>query len=377
MKSPHRILITQKFASLGGGQASLVHHLELLDRGRFEPLVVVSNTGWFTSRLDDLGISWTQLAFGHWTNPFSIPRNIALIFKLRRFIKAERIELVHANEHWVGPVSYFAARLANVPVICHFRTGLRDLTPGRIRKYLYSRYDKVIAVAEVLARALKKHVSNPSNIVVIRDGVVPAAAEPRYRKNNSRSVVINVGAIYQVKGQALILEAAMPWLKSNPRNYLIFVGGTREDPAYFEAMKRRVEQSALSRQVRFLGPRRDVPRLVQMADALVAYSSVEGIPMVVMEAMFAGRPVIVSDTPGMSEVVIDREVGRLIDFSDGGRELPGVLEDLRSNPAHWQALGRRAREHSITRYSTAAMSNAIQAIYSELLETERHARSEA
>lgn len=366
---PWRILITQKYASLGGSQVSLVNHLSLLDRSRFEPYVVVSNTGWLTARLDELRIPWSLCAFGHWSNPLAIPRNIALILRLRRLIKLHRIDLVHANEHWVAPVSYLAARLAGVPVICYFRTGLSDLTPSRIRKYLYGRYDGVIVVAEVLRRALAKHVRDPAKIDVIRDGVVPYPGEPHYRANTGRRIVINVGAIYRVKGQAAILQAAIPWLKRSARNYLLFVGGTREDPAYFEAMRQCVSDGGLTRQVYFLGSRKDVPRLLRLADALVAYSTVEGVPMVVMEAMLAGKPVIVSNTPGMSEVVVDGEVGRIIDFDDGGDSLVEALDDMTTNPARWQNMGRNARRQALARYSTQAMSRAIQTVYAKLLET--------
>jgi glycosyltransferase involved in cell wall biosynthesis len=300
-------------------------------------------------------------------------QNARLILKVRRLIKARQIDLVHANEHWVGPVSYVAARLAGIPVICHFRTGLGDLTPGRVRKYLYGRYDKVIAVAEVLRGELLKYVADPSKITVIRDGVAPALDIPGYRSQASRRILINVGAIYRVKGQAIIADAVMPWLKANPRNYLVFVGGTREDPAYFEGIRHSVTENGLARQVRFLGSRKDVPRLLGLADALVAYSSVEGVPMVVMEAMFAGRPVIVSNTRGMDEVVTDNEVGHIVDFESGKQKLAGVLEDLTVNPGRWKVMGQRARERAAARYSTRAMSNAIQAVYKEVLEIEDNA----
>jgi len=360
-----RILIAQKFASLGGSQKSLVHHLELLDRRRFEPRVVVSNEGWLTGKLDELKVPWSKLPFGHWASLASIPGNLLLVARLARIIRRHRIDLVHANEHWVGPPCQLAARTAGIPSICHFRTGLEDLTPWRIRKYRYGSFDRVIVVAEVLRKALAAHVPDPSCVVVIRDGVEPLP-EARRRSGNRR-IVINVGAIYEVKGQAKILERALPWLSASRRRYLVFVGGTRKDPAYVEAMKRVVAQQGLERQVRFLGSREDVPRLLGLADALVAYSTVEGIPRVVMEAMFAARPVIVSDTAGMEEVVTDGEVGRIIDFEAPGNPLAQALEELSSHGEKWRAMGVRGREIAARRYSTRAMSQAIQALYNDLL----------
>lgn len=374
MPRSRRVLIGQKFASLGGAQVSLLHHLELLDRRRFEPSVVVSNEGWLTKQLDQLGVPWSLAKFPHWTNPLALPANLKLIWHLRGLIRDRGIELVHANEHWAGPPLYCAARLAGIPSICHFRTGLEDLTPSRIRKYLYGRFDRVIVVADVLRKALARNLHDPSRISVVRDGVEPRADAPRYRRGR-RKIVINVGALYEVKGQAKILDRALPWLKASRYHYLVFVGGTRTAPSYVEDMKRVVAEYGLRRQVLFLGSRLDVPRLLSLADALVAYSTVEGVPRVVMEAMFAGRPVIVSNTPGMDEVVVDGDVGQIVDFEAADNRLVQTLQDLTDEPGRWEEMGRNARTYATSRYSTQAMSAAIQAIYTELLEQATNAQA--
>ena len=366
MNAPKRILITQKFASLGGSQVSLVHHLALLDRARFEPLVAVSNTGWLTAKLDEMKIRWSLLPFGHWTNPLSLPANALLIARVRALIAKEKIVLVHANEHFVGPQSLLAAKWAGVHAVCHFRTGLDDLTPKRIRKYLYAKFDRVLPVADVLRKRLAEHIP-AEKLTVVRDGVEPDAAPKRKSKNGSRTILINVGAIYPVKGQALILERALPWLKSNARNYIVFVGGYRDGDAYTEAMKSVVRDNTLQNQVKFLGSRSDVPRLLTFANALIAYSTVEGIPRVVMEAMFAKKPVIVGNSAGMDEVVIDNEVGRILDMNDPANRVSPVLQDLTDNPSRWEAMGERAAEIAGARYSTRAMSDQIQTVYAELL----------
>jgi glycosyltransferase involved in cell wall biosynthesis len=201
----------------------------------------------------------------------------------------------------------------------------------------------------------------------VRDGIELPAHAPLRRACSSRRILLNVGALYEVKGQAKILEYSLPWLRASRRHHLVFVGGTRTAPAYAEAMKARVAAERLERQVRLLGSREDVPRLLALADALVAYSSVEGIPRVVMEAMGAGLPVIVSATPGMDEVVADGEVGRIVDFDAGGGALARVLQDFSANPALWRGMGAKARARAEARHSTRAMSGALQDLYNELL----------
>jgi glycosyltransferase involved in cell wall biosynthesis len=79
----------------------------------------------------------------------------------------------------------------------------------------------------------------------------------------------------------------------------------------------------------------------------------------------------------MSEVVVDKEVGRVVDFDAGENQLSAILADLTAAPTQWQAMGRRARDRAKARYSTQGMSSAIQAIYSELLEAGVHAKANA
>lgn len=364
----HRVLLVQKFSSLGGGQKSLVHHLELLDRSRFDPRVAVSNEGWLTRELARLEVPWVRLPLGHWTNPLSFPRTLYTVTRLIRILREQEIDLIHANEHWVAPPCGLAARRVGIPSICHFRTGLQDLTPARIRQYRYASFDRVIVVADVLREALVRHLPDAGKVVVVRDGVEPPAAAPRPRSPRQTRVAITVGAIYQVKGQAKILERALPWLRDSPRHFLLFVGGTRGDPAYLAGMRARVAAERLGRQVLFLGSRDDVPRLLAAADVLIAFSTVEGIPRVVTEAMFAGKPVLVSDTPGMAEVVVDGVVGRILDFDAPANPLAASLRSLSADPARWEAMGRSGRARALSRYSTRVMSEAIQAVYCELLE---------
>ncbi len=367
---PHRVLITQKSSSLGGSQKSLFHHLELLDRKRFEPYVLVARTGWLTEEMDRLQVPWSLMKFSRWTHLLSLPRNLLVVQQIKRYVKTHGIEIVHANEHWVGPPSYLAARMCHVPSICHFRTGLNDLTPARVRAYFYGRFDRVIAVAEVLRESLASQLKHPERVVVIRSGVEPFPETPRYYPQRQSRVVLNVGMISEVKGQAIILDRALPWLKANAKHFLVFVGPTQHNPTYVEKMRNVVAAQKLQRQVLFLGSREDVPRLLRASDLLVAYSKVEGIPRAVMEAMFAGRPVIVSNTPGMSEVVVDGQVGQILNFdNDATGGLSQSLSELDINYPRCETMGRQGRELALARYSIQAMSDAIQKVYTDLLES--------
>jgi glycosyltransferase involved in cell wall biosynthesis len=77
----------------------------------------------------------------------------------------------------------------------------------------------------------------------------------------------------------------------------------------------------------------------------------------------------------MEEVVLHGQNGLIVDFDDPSNPLAQALRNLSDAPDHWQGLGRRASEMAREKYSTEAMSNAIQSIYRELLEHGAYARS--
>jgi len=81
-------------------------------------------------------------------------------------------------------------------------------------------------------------------------------------------------------------------------------------------LQRQVQAQGLAERVRFLGTRDDVRSLMGAADLLVVPSVFEGLPLVVLEAMAAGLPVIGTRVCGTSEAVVHGRTGLLVDVGD-------------------------------------------------------------
>lgn len=119
--------------------------------------------------------------------------------------------------------------------------------------------------------------------------------------------------------------------------------------------------------MRFLGYREDAPALMQAAD-VVTLPSVwkEGLPVVLVEAAFVGRPVVASDAPGIREVVADGETGLLTPPEDAERlaqAITAILED----PERAASMGAAARARAQERFTIERMAQTAEAIYRELL----------
>ena len=131
-------------------------------------------------------------------------------------------------------------------------------------------------------------------------------------------------------------------------------------------MRQLAASLGLAGVVHFLGPRPDVPDLLNAMDIFVLPSYSEGMSLALLEAMAAGLPVIATAVGGTPEVVTDGENGLLIPPRDA-EALAGALERLLADPALAQHLGANARAHVREHFSLDRLGREINRIYGELV----------
>jgi glycosyltransferase involved in cell wall biosynthesis len=158
--------------------------------------------------------------------------------------------------------------------------------------------------------------------------------------------LLYVGRLRIRKAVEVLLEALA--LLGDGRPEVLVVG----DGEHAGRLARRVAELGLA--VEFLG-RRDpgqVRSLMERAGGLVVPSIYEGMPLVVLEAMEAGLPVIASRVSGIPEVVIDGETGWLVPPEDPPA-LAAALDEWRRDPGEARRRGEAGRRRLETLYSTA------------------------
>lgn len=166
----------------------------------------------------------------------------------------------------------------------------------------------------------------------------------------------------RVKGISYLLEA-ISLLKEGGWRAGLVIGG--EGPSE-KALKEKVRRLNLQERVRFLGTRRDVPRVLKCLDLLVLPSFREGCPNVVLEAMAAGTPVLASDIPAVRELVTHGETGWLVPPKDA-RALAEGIRRLLGDPALALSLARRAGEWVEAHRSMDQTARAYKDLYASLL----------
>jgi glycosyltransferase involved in cell wall biosynthesis len=147
--------------------------------------------------------------------------------------------------------------------------------------------------------------------------------------------------------------------------------GDFETEEYRQEILRLVDELGLSDQIEWRGFRSDVGEELRAVDALVLPSLFgEGLPMVVLEAMAAGLPIVASGVEGVPEAVRDGQEGLLVPPGNIDA-LADALARIASDPADTLAMGRAARNRQRARFSDRAMAEGIGRIYDRILDPVR------
>jgi glycosyltransferase involved in cell wall biosynthesis len=170
------------------------------------------------------------------------------------------------------------------------------------------------------------------------------------------------------KGQHILMDAAELLSRGSGDIDWVFAGSAMfGEEGYEREIRLRAQLGPLTEHVRFMGFVEDVPSLMRDLD-IVVHPSVEpeGLGQTVVEAMMAGKSVVVSAAGGSAELVEDGVTGRLVPPGDSVA-LAAAIGDLLDHPAKAAEMGRRAREVAMERYDVRKTTQAIEDVYERVL----------
>lgn len=355
----------------GGTEHQFVEIVTRLDREKYNVTVAcLRRDGVFYEQICDSGLPVVEFP-----QRGSLLRTAGSAWEWMRFLRREKIDLVHTFDFYTNVFGAPLARLARVPVVLSSRRDLGDMwsRPKQIalgRAFRWS--DCVIANSDAARRGLiEQGGMAPSQVRVVRNGVDLA----RYSSNGHRArkreelgyssgdlVVGTVSNLRREKDHRTMLEAAAIILKRVP-NARFFIAGTGELEGELKAL---VEETGLLPYVSFLGKRTDVPELLGAMDVMVLPSSSESLPNVVLEAMSCGRAVVASDTGGLGGLIDSGRTGQLV-APRSPQQLADAIARLLEQPALREQMGQAARQHAEAEFDIHVAVKRLEAIYDEFL----------
>ncbi|WP_342051796.1 MULTISPECIES: glycosyltransferase [unclassified Cupriavidus] len=282
------------------------------------------------------------------------------LWQARAFVRAWRPDIIHAHMVHANLFARLLTRIVRCPPLVCTAHSYRE--GGRARMLAYRLTDRWCA--------LTTHVSEAGRAGMIAAGAVPAArvvvmpngidiarfhydAARRARTRASLGIddgtplLMHVGRLVPAKAQHVLIDAFARAHDKRAR-LLIAGGGPLAD-----ALAAQVHARGLDGRVQLLGPRQDVPALLDAADAFALSSEIEGSPLVLAEALANGCPVVSTDAPGVREIVDG--LGAIVPRGDTEALAAAIDTALREGrgDAHAQAA-RRAHARATCALDTVA-----------------------
>jgi glycosyltransferase involved in cell wall biosynthesis len=296
---------------------------------------------------------------------------------LARLLGSEQPDLLHTHlpradfagaiAHWLQP---------SIPWVCSVHNIYGPHWSGRrtlpLLNWVWRRADAVIAISHAVEDWLTQERRVPAaKVRVIYYGIEPelfARPETDLRKTcrlDEDTVIGSIGRLEHRKAHDCLIRAMPDVLERAPHTALLVAG---HDPTgYSECLQELINDLGLQEHVRLVGFQRDVPAFLQSVDVFALASHSEGFGQVVIEAMAAAKPVVVRQVPPLTEIVIDRESGLLVD-PDDPQAFANALVWLLTHREVAQHMGSRGQERVWQRFSAVRMGEETLALYAAVLD---------
>lgn len=355
-----RIAFTIETDGPGGAETVLLNLAEELRRRGHTVVPVVR--GWLEEQLRVRGFEPEILGLGRGVD-------WACVADLFRHLRRRRIDVLHSHEFTMAVYGAAVARLARVTHVITMHGGGHFAERRRRRaalRWAFRRSRVAVGVSRATAMSLERTLAIPCGTVEVIPNGVPiregdaVAARRRLGLGPADRLILAIGNLYPVKGHAVLLRALAQLEERSPGlPWCAAIAGRGQEET---SLHQLAEALGIAERVRLLGFRSDTADLLAAAQIVALPSLSEGLPLVLLEAMGAGRAVVASAVGGIPEVISPGRDGLLVTPGDVP-ELATALERLLRNSEERARLGQAARRLAIERYSVQAMTDAYEEVY--------------
>jgi glycosyltransferase involved in cell wall biosynthesis len=300
--------------------------------------------------------------------------DFAAVACIRRLLQERRVDVLHAHGYKADIYGYIAARGTKIATVstCHNWVGgtLALSIFNNLDRLVLQRLDAVVAVSEPIAGALRKCGVAPQKLRHISNGIDIhrfATAQPALRQEfapHSGPLVGFVGRLSPEKGTHTLLHAAAVVLRGRPEAIFVLVGNGPER----ESLEQKAADLGISKSIRFLGQRNDMPDIYASLDILILPSLTEGLPLTILEALAAGRAVIATSVGAVPKVVAHEKTGLLVPPGDV-EALAAAIMRLLDDSFLGKRLGRLGHDTVAGHYSAEVMAKEYLTTYDDAITT--------
>jgi glycosyltransferase involved in cell wall biosynthesis len=317
-------------------------------------------------------VSHSRLARG-WMALATIPALFQLV-GLARYIRRNRIAIIHTSDRpRDAAASVLLGRATGATSIVHAHVGYADWMSPLLR-WALRHADVRIAISSFVAQTLDDSGHAADRTFVVLNGIDQCRWTPRAGREETRReleipedapVILTACRLFPSKGPADLIRTLAAIRDRHPGVRLLIVGKEMV-PGFAAELARLAEELGLADNVKLLGHRRDVARLMAAADVFAMPSIGEPFGLVYLEAMAMELPVVALASGGAPEVIRHGSTGLLSAPGDLDA-LADNLSTLLSDPPGRARMGRNGRLRVEAGFTSERMAADVAAIYRHIL----------
>ena len=355
----------------GGCEAVVLSLLRGFDKNSFRPVMLHHESPSIEKLIQEarqIGVDC------HVLPPIKGASQGASLLALVEALRVIKPEILHAHLNWplgcrYGIAAAKISRIKRVVATSHLvATSFADVRFAGMKQWLQAAMiDRYIAVSAAVKKSLCQSLGVPdAKVRVVPNGISAApftrnsnlALRSQLTEGRDIPLVLTPARLHEQKGHAYLLQAAT----LVPEAKFIFAGDGPERVK----LELQCRQLGLEERVSFLGQRDDVPELLAACDLFVLPSLYEGMPVSVLEAMAAGKPVIATNVGGTDEVVINENTGVLLPPMNAAA-LATSITRLLADRALAARLAENGRKRATEMFSIESMVRGVTNVYDEVL----------
>jgi glycosyltransferase involved in cell wall biosynthesis len=321
--------------------------------------------GWLGQELTRSGVPIVYYKLEH-------PLSLSCVRTLEEAFREHRIDVAHSHEFSMAVYGAWASRRTGIPHVITMHGG--RYYAGRLQRRVALRTAiafsaRTIAVSDPLADDMSRDLAiRRSRVLTIPNGVQYTPPErvtlrEELQLGPADRLVVAVGNLYPVKGHQHLIDALALVAGRHPTLHVAISGrGELEG-----ALRSRARERGVESRVHLLGLRSDISAILAAADIFVLPSLSEGLPLALLEAMFAGCPIVASEVGDVGVALAHGDAGVLVRPGHAAA-LADALDDLLRDPKRARDLGDQAVGHARKEYGLSRMVDRYQDVYHSVLE---------
>jgi glycosyltransferase involved in cell wall biosynthesis len=319
-----------KGLGLGGAERLLVEALPYIDRETFDYEVA-----YILPEKNDLVSEFLRASIPVFCLNSRRIYDVGVLPRLVHLLREREVSLLHSHLPYAGILARLASRIARVKAIVYTEHNVLSAYNPAVAfldRITFRFDDATVAVSQSVNRSARAWpILKPRNLLTIQNGILVNGISDDWSEETKikeslgvpshHLLVGNVAHLRPEKGHTFLLKAMQKVIEKRADVSCVVVGREKAK-GMLQKLKEYAKELGVQEHVVFVGFREDARELMKAFYVFVLSSLYEGLPIALLEAMALGKPVVVTNTGGVPEVVRDGVEGFLVKPGD-----PDALAD--------------------------------------------------